>query len=95
MERKTIIGVLGGNHSTGASGSEAESLGASIVRSHKILLTGGYCTESTDIKHAAMQGPVTIFFASGNSKFAPASFIPKKAEIPDQSLDTKSANPTA
>jgi predicted Rossmann-fold nucleotide-binding protein len=56
MGRKAIIGVMGGNHSVGALAREANEVGAAVVRSQSILLTGGFCTESTDIKHAAMQG---------------------------------------
>jgi predicted Rossmann-fold nucleotide-binding protein len=56
MERKPIIGVMGGDESVGAMASEAKALGELVTRSESILLTGGCCVDNKKIKDAAMEG---------------------------------------
>ena len=56
MERRTIIGVMGGDHSVGATASDAKRVGALVTRTQSILLTGGRCIDNTKVKDAAMKG---------------------------------------
>ena len=56
MGRKTIIGVMGGDHTVGAVATDAQRIGASITKAATILLTGGSVVEGTKVKDAAMRG---------------------------------------
>ena len=56
MNRRTIIGIMGGDHTVGAIASEAKLVGAAVTRAERILLTGGCVVENTKVKDAAMTG---------------------------------------
>jgi predicted Rossmann-fold nucleotide-binding protein len=56
VNRRTIIGVMGGDDTVGAIASEAKLVGAAVTRAERILLTGGCVVENTKVKDAAMTG---------------------------------------
>ncbi|HEX9256560.1 MAG TPA: hypothetical protein VF938_13495, partial [Candidatus Angelobacter sp.] len=86
MGRKVIIGVMGGNESVGALAAEAAEVGAAITRSESILLTGGSCIESTDIKHAAMLGAKKESLRHPDRIARLIGILPKKCQEWDESI---------
>lgn len=56
MQRKVVVGVMGGNASVGAVATEAKLVGANLSRLGCILLTGGKCIENMDVKNATLTG---------------------------------------
>jgi hypothetical protein len=54
--RKTIIAVIGRNGIPQAVAEDARRVGAAIADCQEILLTGGKCINSDNVKDAAMHG---------------------------------------
>jgi predicted Rossmann-fold nucleotide-binding protein len=94
MDRKIIIGIMGGDESVGAVALEAAHVGAAVTRAHCILLTGGCgidtanVIETTPVKDAAMHGakeqesdPQTIARLLGILPDGPRSWEPTQRTL--------------
>jgi serine/threonine protein kinase len=65
MNRKPIIGVMGGNKQAEAMATDARLVGAKVSLLGHILLTGGRCVDNSDVKNVSMVGAAEAELTSG------------------------------